>query len=277
MRQKLATLVLLAAMAATPAAAQQFTINFSQPGVSIGINVGEYPRLQRVPGYPVYYAPNVGTNFFFYDGLYWVYEEDRWYASSWYNGPWSSVDPYHVPSYVLRVPVRYYRHAPTYFRTWRADAPPRWDEHWGASWSQRRVDWDRWERRTAPAPAPLPVYQRQYSRDRYPQASQQVVIQTRDYRYQPRDAVAREHYQQRRAQYRDSLPSGRRDDNRGRGPPIRDERGIPAHAKGLAKGHDDDRGRGRDKEDKRDKEDRGHGRDKEDKVKKDKKEKKEKD
>ncbi len=288
MRHQLASLILLAMAAATPAAAQQVTINFSQPGVAIGINVGEYPRLQRVPGYPVYYAPNVGTNFFFYDGLYWVYEEDRWYTSSWYNGPWNTVDPYNVPAYVLRVPVRYYRHAPAYFRTWRADAPPRWDEHWGASWTDRRSGWDRWDRRSVPAAAPLPVYQRQYQRERYPQLSQQIVIQSRDYRYQPREVVARELYQQRRAQYQETQAPGRRDasrsatsrddrrgDNRG-GPPVRDERGIPAHAKGLAKGHDDDR-RGRDNDSRRDRDDdSSRGRDKDDKVKKDKKEKKDK-
>lgn len=286
MRHHLATLILLAVTAVAPAAAQQVTINFSQPGVSIGINVGEYPRLQRVPGYPVYYAPNVGTNFFFYDGLYWVYEEDRWYTSSWYNGPWNTVDPYHVPAYVLRVPVRYYRHAPEYFRTWRADAPPRWEQHWGASWADRRSGWDRWDHRSVPAAAPLPAYQRQYQRERYPQPAQQVVIQVRDYRYQPRDGVARELYQQRRVQYRESLSSGRdeirrapsrevrRDDNRGG--PVRDERGIPAHAKGLAKGHDNDR-RGRGDDSRRDRDaDSSRGREKEDKVKKEKKEKKEK-
>ena len=41
-----------------------------------------------VPGYPVYYAPDIGGNYFFYDGRYWVYQDDNWYSSSWYNGPW---------------------------------------------------------------------------------------------------------------------------------------------------------------------------------------------
>ena len=46
---------------------------------------------------------------------------------------------------------------------WRADAPPRWGDHWGNDWQQRRSGWDRWDHRIAPAPAPLPVYQRRYS------------------------------------------------------------------------------------------------------------------
>ncbi len=104
-----------------------------EPGVRVGINVSTYPRLSRVPGYPVYYAPGAGWNYFFYEDRYWVFEEDLWYASRGYNGPWDVIDPYYVPSYVLRVPVRYYTRPPSYFRGWRADAPPRWDEHWGAT------------------------------------------------------------------------------------------------------------------------------------------------
>ena len=74
-----------------------------------------YPELVRVPGYPVYYAPQLNSNFFFYDGMYWVYQRDNWYASSWYNGPWGMVGPESVPLFVLRVPVRYYRTPPAYF------------------------------------------------------------------------------------------------------------------------------------------------------------------
>src|SRR5438445_6357912 len=47
--------------------------------VSIGINVPVYPQMVVVPGYPVYYAPTLRANFFFYDGMYWVLEGDNWY------------------------------------------------------------------------------------------------------------------------------------------------------------------------------------------------------
>ena len=119
-------------------AVAQVSIGVSMPGVSIGINMPVYPQFVRVPNYPVYYAPRLQTNFFFYDGVYWVYQRDNWYASSWYNGPWRLVNPQAVPLYVLRVPVRYYRNPPTYFRGWRSDAPPRWGEHWGNEWSQQK-------------------------------------------------------------------------------------------------------------------------------------------
>jgi hypothetical protein len=178
----------------------QVSINFVIPSVSIGVNVGGYPELVRVPDYPVYYAPRLGFNFFFYDGLYWAYQRDEWYASYWYNGPWGMVDRMAVPYFILRVPVRYYRDPPQYFRGWRQDAPPRWGQHWGNQWQDRRRDWDKWDRKSAPPPAPLPVYQRQYSGDRYPRVEQQQELHNKNYRYQPREAVVRESYKQQAAQ-----------------------------------------------------------------------------
>src|SRR5689334_12795625 len=105
-------LALLLSLGFLAPAAAQVSLNFGGPGVNIGINLGGYPQLVPVPGYPVYYAPSVNGNYFYYDGLYWVYANDNWYESSWYNGPWTLVDPFDVPNFVLQVPVRYYRHAP---------------------------------------------------------------------------------------------------------------------------------------------------------------------
>jgi len=183
---------------ASPATAQvSVGIGVSLPGVNIGIDMPAYPQFVRVPNYPVYYAPGLQSNYFFYDGLYWVYQRDNWYSSSWYDGPWYEVGPQAVPVYVLRIPVRYYRNPPSYFGGWQRDAPPRWGEHWGNDWQRQRSGWDRWSRSAAPAPAPLPVYQRQYSGDRYPRAEQQQqALQGRNYRYQPRDAEVRQRYQQ---------------------------------------------------------------------------------
>ena len=67
--------------------------------LSIGISIGAYPHFDVVPGYPVYYATDVESNYFFFDGLYWVYQGDNWYSSSWYDGPWDSIDPIYVPVY----------------------------------------------------------------------------------------------------------------------------------------------------------------------------------
>lgn len=200
-------------LSSAASAAVQVSIGIGLPNVSIGINLPAYPQLVRVPGYPVYYAPRLEANFFFYDSMYWVYQDDNWYASSWYNGPWGLVGPGAVPVYVLRIPVRYYRQPPAYFREWRPDAPPRWGDHWGRDWEQRRSGWDRWNRRAAPPPAPLPVYQRQYSGDRYPrQVKQQQELHEKNYRYQPRDPVVRQHYQERAEQRAPEERGSRRQD-----------------------------------------------------------------
>jgi hypothetical protein len=178
----------------------QVSVGIGLPNVSIGVNFAAYPQLVPIPGYPVYYDPNANYNYFFYDGLYWAFWNDNWYASSWYNGPWALVDPYNVPLFVLRVPVRYYHVRPAYFGGWAMDAAPHWGEHWGNSWQQRRVGWDNWNRSSVPAPAPLPLYQRQYSGDRYPRAiAQQQTIRTQNYHYQPREAVTRQTFQQQGA------------------------------------------------------------------------------
>lgn len=199
MRYGLIVLLMLLGSATSTMAQVSVGIGIALPGVSIGINLPAFPELVPVPGYPVYYAPRLASNFFFYDGMYWVYQDDNWYASSWYNGPWGLVAPEFVPLFVLRIPVRYYRLPPAYFRGWRADAPPRWDEHWGNEWAQHRSGWDKWDHRSAPAPAPLPIYQRRYSGDRYPGVAQQPLLHSQNYRYQPRDAVVRQHYQEQAA------------------------------------------------------------------------------
>jgi hypothetical protein len=170
--------------------------------VRLSINLGGFPTLQPIPGYPVYYAPAVDANYFFYDGLYWVFDGANWYSSGWYNGPWRVVDPFYVPVYLLRVPVRYYHRPPAYFRSWRADAAPHWHEHYGREWADRRQGWDHWDHRSAPRPAPLPTYQRDFRGDRYPHDVQrQSEIHNRNYNWRSNDAlVQREHERSAAAQ-----------------------------------------------------------------------------
>jgi len=193
----LVAMLLLLGPANSAQAQVSFDIGFSNG--NIGFNIGNYPQLVLIPGSPVYYAPRQNANFFFYDGLYWVYRDDDWFSSSWYNGPWEYVGPQYVPLYVLRVPVRYYRQPPQYFRGWRADAPPRWGQYWGRDWETQRSGWNHWDRRSVPAAAPLPTYQRQYRGNDYPRSpEQQHSIRTEQYRYQPRENVSREYEENRR-------------------------------------------------------------------------------
>jgi hypothetical protein len=227
MRKKL-VVALMALWVAAPASAE-VSIGIGFPNVSIGINLPIYPRMERVPGHPVYYAPGLSLNFFFYDGLYWVFQDDDWYASSWYNGPWERIGPNYVPLYLLRVPVRYYRHPPGYFRDWKRNAPPRWEERWGHEWSRERSGWERWDRRSMPAPAPLPSYQRKYSGDRYPDLDQQRALQGRNYRYEPRDPAVRQKYEAPRMQPppTERRPEGRSEPRGQRYEPREVERASP--------------------------------------------------
>ena len=233
-----ALVLFLMLLGSATSAVAQVSIGIGFPGVSIGFNLPVYPELVRVPGYPVYYAPRLEANFFFYDGMYWVYHGDNWYASSWYNGPWGLVGPNYVPFFILRIPVRYYRVPPPYFRGWQPDAPPHWGEHWGREWEQRRGGWDRWDRRAVPAPAPLPIYQRGYSGDRYPHTEQQPLLHDRNYRYQPRDAVVRQHYEEQ-AVKRIPVPSQRRPPGGSAG---QEHRQPPQHGRGSGREKDEQRG-----------------------------------
>ena len=202
---KIRNIVILLGMLMTTVACVNTPVNVGAeiPHTRIGVSLPFYPELVVVPGYPVYYAPSLEVNFFFYDGIYWIYQDDNWYLSSWYNGPWGIVQPEAVPLVILQLPVRFYRHPPAYFRGWQLDAPPRWGDHWGRDWEQRRSGWDKADRHVDIKPAPLPIYQKQYSGNQYPiQEKQQHEIQQKSYRYEPRDPEVRKHYevQKRRRQ-----------------------------------------------------------------------------
>jgi len=232
MRRKFFLFLFLLGLVA-PATAE-VSIGIGLPNISIGINLQSYPHLVPVPGHPVYYAPQLRSNYFFYDGMYWIYQDDRWYASDWYNGPWGIVAPEVVPVYVLRVPVRYYRRPPAHFRGWQADAPPHWNQHWGKEWEKHRQGWDRSDRGSAPQPAPQPVYQRRYDGNQYPDIRQQEELRARHYAYRPQDPMLREYDDSRRARY---APPPQKSGKNGQRPP--DSRHSQAGPQG--KGHDDDR------------------------------------
>jgi hypothetical protein len=222
----------VAALCLSLGAALPLSSAHANVSVSIGINVPAYPQLVPVPGYPVYYAPSLATNYFFYDGLYWVFIDGNWYDSAWYNGPWQLVAPEYVPVYVLRVPVRYYRRPPPYFRGWAPNAPPHWGERFGPAWEQQHRGWEHWNHAQAPRPAPLPSYQRQYKGKQYPQAvPQQQALHGEHYRYQPQEPVVQQHYRQMGLQSAPHQPPGH----------------SQPHGEGKGKGQ----GKGQDKHDER--------------------------
>jgi hypothetical protein len=177
---------------ASPALAQA-ALGLGRDATGLRLEVPAYPQLVRVPGHPVHYDPSGSSNYFFYDGLFWVYRDDAWYSSAWYNGPWQGTEPDQVPLSLLRVPLRYYRQPSLAFSGWRPEASPRWGLRWGPEWARRHPGWDRFDRRGAPPPAPLPAYQQAFRGDRYPwSAEQQYALRARNYRYAPLEPFSRE-------------------------------------------------------------------------------------
>jgi len=213
-------LFLFGGLSAVASAQIRIGVGIALPGVRIGVNIPAYPNMAPIPGYPVYYAPQLDANLFFYDSTYWLFANDDWYSSTWYNGPWYPVEPYLVPSFILRIPVGYYRRPPLFFRGWDRNAAPRWGQHWGPQWQRRRPDWDRWNRGRLPPRAPLPGYQRNYPHDRYPNALRQRTLQERYYRGPQQIRLQPRHEpQQRNKRQRPNERQQRQDRRRGEGPP----------------------------------------------------------
>ena len=169
-------------------------IGVNLPGVSIGINFPAYPQLVRVPDYPVYYAPRLDSNFFFYDGMYWVYEDGQLVRQLLVQRPVVVVGPAFVPVFLLRVPVRYFRHPPTYFRGWRS-MRRRAGVSTGAVTGSSATRMGPLEpgigaRAGAVAGLSAAVRRRSLSAGRGA-----AVVGERNYRYQPRDPEVRQHVQ----------------------------------------------------------------------------------
>ena len=184
--------------------------------------------------------------------MYWVFQNDNWYASSWYNGPWDLVAPDAVPLYVLRVPGALLppsagvlpRLAPRRAAALGRALGPRWDA--------AAPGWDRWDRRPRRRRAPLPRYQRQYSGDRYPHAEEQRrAFESRNYRYRPREEAVRRHFEAQHGSRQFAHDGDRHGHGRDANP------GGPARAEGYGGGdenrhdgrrndahHGNDRGRG---------------------------------
>jgi hypothetical protein len=109
--------------------------------VNIGINLGAPPSLVTIPGTPVAYAPAAPANVFFYQGQYWVFTNNAWYAGPTYRGPWEVVAPTYIPQPLLTVPVRYFRAPPVAWQHWHRQAPPHWNPAWGRDWDDAHAEY----------------------------------------------------------------------------------------------------------------------------------------
>jgi hypothetical protein len=165
------------------------------PGADPGLRVPLFPYLAPVPGCPVYVASGMAANYFYFDGLFWIYRGGGWFAGIWYDGPWGLVPAEVVPMPLLWVPVRSFRDPPAGFRAWQGMEPPHWGEVWGAAWEARRSGWEQWDRHSAPALARLPGYQKGFAGPRYPRPEEQWDLHNRNFRYHPGEPLVKVVYQ----------------------------------------------------------------------------------
>lgn len=103
-----------------------FSVGLRTDSLSLGINIGAPPQLVVVPGTPVYQAPGVPHNYFFYGGRYYLFHEGAWFLASHYNGPWTVIAVERVPRQILLVPVEHYKIPPGH---WKKGGPPPWAGH----------------------------------------------------------------------------------------------------------------------------------------------------
>jgi len=128
MRRTSFVIALAAGLLAAPArgADVHIGINIGVPPPPPPVVVEAPPPLVVVPQTPVYYAPSLPYNYFYYGGLYYTLHDDHWFYAASFNGPWTFVTLERVPRPILAVPVRYYKVHPEH---WKKHGPPPWAGH----------------------------------------------------------------------------------------------------------------------------------------------------
>lgn len=109
----------------------------AEVSVHIGIGVPlpivvipEPPAVVLIPGAPVYYAPDVGIDLFFYSGRWYREHNGHWYMATYYNGPWAYLPAPRVPAVFIYLPADYYH------------IPP---GHQRIPYGQLKKHWKKWE------------------------------------------------------------------------------------------------------------------------------------
>jgi len=132
MIRMLAYLLVLVAVATGPwsaaaVAAQDVNINLGIGATPLPpVVVTRPPQLVVVPGTPVYYAPAVPFNYFFYGGQYYTFAKGQWFVAPAYNGPWVVIAVGQLPQPILAVPMEYYKIPPGHLKK---PGPPPWAGH----------------------------------------------------------------------------------------------------------------------------------------------------
>src|SRR3989442_10129620 len=110
MRRTSLGIVLAAGLLAAPARATDvhIGINIGVPPPPPPVVVEAPPPLLVVPRTPVYYAPALPYNYFYYGGLYYTLPQDHLVYAPSFQRPWRLVPIQHLPRPDLPRPGRYY-------------------------------------------------------------------------------------------------------------------------------------------------------------------------
>ena len=101
-----------------------FSVGVRIESVNLGIFVGDPPAMVSIPGTPVYHAPSVPHNYFYYRWQYYLFHQGAWFVAANCNGPWTVIALDHVPKPILAVPVTYYKVPQGHWK--KSVGPPPW-------------------------------------------------------------------------------------------------------------------------------------------------------
>jgi hypothetical protein len=119
----LAALLVSAAMPARSEAAVSVgvSLHVGDPYQGLSLHFRSQPDMALIPASQVYYTRNYDHDLYRYGRSWYYVDDDCWYRSSSYNGPFVRIDVSSVPRQISNVPTRYRRawggppaHAPAY-------------------------------------------------------------------------------------------------------------------------------------------------------------------
>ena len=125
----------LASYSSESSAETNVNINVGSPPQRVIIH--EPPQVVVIPGTYAYFAPDVGSDFFFYHGYWYRPHHGHWYQARGYNGPWKKVKKGKVPHVLRDLPPYFRRDVRHYKRIRHADLKKNWQ-----TW-ERKKHWDK--------------------------------------------------------------------------------------------------------------------------------------
>jgi hypothetical protein len=103
----IATALAAACLASAGPAAAGMNVNIGIEVPLPVIVVSAPPAVVVIPGTPVYYAPGLQADIFFYQGFWWTPNRGAWFRAQSYDGPWAAVPGRRVPPAFGHLPPNY--------------------------------------------------------------------------------------------------------------------------------------------------------------------------